>query len=193
MNLLNLPFDTSIHFDDNLRDIANSPNEMKQAVVFLKSLLLNNDLNVSQRLQIIGLIGVYSRILCDFKTARIFLTEAIILSKQCDNQKSQISNQIRLAHVYQWERNYAVSDKMFSNAVSLCDKNPQFKPCLDFAYQHAGKNKFDQGKYIEAHDFFQKALQLRLIKNNQELIESNQLALQTVRQRLLKKTSENTL
>ncbi|MEM9923789.1 MAG: tetratricopeptide repeat protein [Cyanobacteria bacterium P01_D01_bin.50] len=190
MNLLNLPFDTSTHFDDNLRDVANSPDE--QAINFLNS-QLNNNLDVSQKLQIIGLIGVYSRILCDFGTAHIFLSEAIILSQQCDDKKSQLSNQIRLAHLYQWERNYAASDEIFSDAISICDNHPQLKSYLDFAYQHAGKNKFDQGKYIDAEDFFQKALQLRLVKNNQELIESTQLALQTVRQRLLKITSEDTL
>ena len=55
---------------------------------------------------------------------------------------------------------------------------------MDFAYQHAGKNKFDQGKYTEALNLFQKALEIRFIKNDRELIDSTQLALKITRKKL---------
>lgn len=180
----NLPFDVSSHFDQNLRDIPNSPTDMGKAVNFLKLQLQNNDLEASQKLQIMGLIGVYSRVLHDFTNARHYLTEAVALSEQSGNEKSQISNQIRLAHVYQWEENYAVSDRMFSDAIKKCQTHPQLKQYLDFAYQHAGKNKFDQGKYTEALNLFQKALKIRLIKSDRELIDSTQLALEITQDKL---------
>lgn len=47
----------------------------------------------------------------------------------------------------------------------------------DFLYQHMGKNKLDQGEYEEALAHFYKALEIRLVKNNSELIESTQLAI----------------
>ena len=127
MTTKNIPFDMSLHFDDNLRDIPNSPKDMKKAVDFLKSELENNDLEASQRLQIIGLMGVYSRVLCYFSAARRYLKEAITLSEEYGNERSQIVNQIRLAHVYQWEKNYAVSKEMFSDAIAKCENHPQLK------------------------------------------------------------------
>ena len=66
---MNIPFDVSYHFDDNLRDVPNSPIQMQQAVRFLKSQFDSSLHDIDRQIYLAGLIGVYSRMLYDFSTA----------------------------------------------------------------------------------------------------------------------------
>ena len=50
--------------------------------------------------------------------------------------------------------------------------------CEDFLYQHYGKSKLDEEDLKAAFSYFQKALQIRLEKGNEELIRSTKLSIQ---------------
>lgn len=178
---MEIPFDVSFHFDDNLREVPNSPAQMQQAVEFLQFQLNNIDNDTRQKISLLGLIGSYARILHDFSTAKLALTSAFELSDSINDNRLKVINLVRLGHLYQWQLQYALSEILFEDAIAQCTNNPELKLYLDFAYQHMGKCKFDQAQYKQAQFYFEKALELRKLKNDQSLIDSTQLALDTVK------------
>ena len=180
---MNIPFNVSYHFDENLHEVPNAPDDMKAAIAFLQDQL--DQTEATEKLTILGLIGSYSRILKEFETARGALNTAIALSQTLGSAQSELANQIRLAHVEQWHRNFENSDRTFAQIVDRCQNFPELSHYLDFAYQHAGKNFFDQSRYFEAYQLFEKALKLRQLKGDSALIESTQLALDATRNRLI--------
>ncbi len=101
--MVEIPFDVSIHFNDDLREVPNNAGEMRQALAFLRSQLPNAQ-ETDQQIQLLGLIGSYARILQDLSVAEQALTLAIALSEQIGNRRFKTANQIRLAHVYQWQQ-----------------------------------------------------------------------------------------
>lgn len=177
MNIISIPFDVSFHFDERLREIPNAPDEMQRAVDFLLAQVNEAKKNLHQQLYFYGLIGVYARILGDFPLAYNALTTAIALSEELEDESLKAVNQLRLAHLYQWQQQYTLSDRLFRELLVRCVSNPNLEPYLDFVFQHAGKSKFDQGRYATAQKYFQRALTIRLSKGDPTLIESTQFAL----------------
>lgn len=109
---ISIPFDVSFHFDDDLREVPNNPTEMQQALKFLQSQLKDNAIEIKSQIQLLGLIGVYSRILKDFAVAQQALTSAVELSELVGSKQLRTANMIRLAHVYQWQKDYAISEQL---------------------------------------------------------------------------------
>ena len=116
----------------------------------------------------------------DFTLAQQALTSAIELSELVGDRRLETANRIRLAHVYQWRQDYAMSEKLFEEAIANCQCDPDLAYYLDFAYQHIGKCKFDQQQYEAARHYFEAALSLRRSKGDPSLIDSTQLAIDTV-------------
>lgn len=78
--MIEIPFDVSYHFDENLRDIPNNPAQMHQAVEFLQ-FQLQQETTERAILQLLGLLGVYARMLHNFPLAQQALTSALNLSR----------------------------------------------------------------------------------------------------------------
>ncbi|PLZ99070.1 hypothetical protein CEN50_08740 [Fischerella thermalis CCMEE 5268] len=97
---MDIPFDVSFHFDHNLRDVPNAPAQMQQAVEWLQSQLKDNTNNTRKQIELLGLIGVYARMLHDFPTAQQALISAIELSESIGSDRYKTINLIRLAHLY---------------------------------------------------------------------------------------------
>jgi tetratricopeptide (TPR) repeat protein len=87
---------------------------------------------------------------------------------------------IRLAHVYQWQQNYTLSEALFEEVITACQEDLDLTSYLDFAYQHLGKCKLAQNQDREARHYFEQALVLRLDKGDRSLIDSTQLAIAVV-------------
>lgn len=173
--------DLSYRFDEALREVAASPADMHRAIHVLQGQLDQPALETRQGLQILGRIGIYARILHDFTTAEQVLREAIALGEQADNPIATLVNELRLAHVYQWRGQYNLSNQMFMILIARCEQQPALADYLDFIYQHAGKNAFDQGLYADALAYFEQAWTLRRQKQNQGLLASTNFALSIVR------------
>jgi len=181
--MMETSFDISTYFGDNLQDYPNNPTEMRQAVNFWESQLIQPGLDISDRIRLLTRIGTYARTLRDLDRAEEAHKAAITLAESIDHLRFKTQNQIKLAHVYQWQQRYAESKVMFEGAIATCHRDPEVTDFLDFAYQHFGKCKFDQQKYAEARQLFEQALDLRHRKGNQELIDSTELAIATVNAR----------
>ena len=176
-------FDLSYHYDDDLQDVPNNPGEMRQAIDFWQAQLDQPGLEIFQRIKLLGRIGGYARTLRDLDRAEQALTTALKLSKAIESRRLAATNSIKLAHVYQWQQRYIESETMFEAAIALCKNNLEAAPYLDFAYQHFGKCKFDQQKYVEALQCFEQALDIRVKKGDPELIASTELAIATTHSR----------
>jgi tetratricopeptide (TPR) repeat protein len=81
--------------------------------------------------------------------------------------------------VYQWRREFEPADRLF--AAALAAEVPD--PLRGHLHQHAGKCLFDQGRYAEARDHFERALDLRR-DGDPDLLASTELALAGTLRRL---------
>ncbi|MDY7012220.1 MAG: hypothetical protein SVX43_01250 [Cyanobacteriota bacterium] len=178
-------FDVSFHLDERLHEIPNNPEQMQQALDYLQYQLLEPD-EVERRVRarLYGLIGVYARILGDFCRAREALMEAIALSKELRDLRLLTLNLLRLAQVYQWQHQYDFSERLIEEAIGYYTNNPSLKAYLDFAYQYAGKCKFEQQQYEQARWYFEQALVIRQRRGNASLLKATQLVLKITRKRL---------
>ena len=154
--MIDVPFDISYRFDDRLRDVLNSPTEAKQAIVWLQS-QLEVIPDRHEQIQILGLMGGLLRLLGELSSAQKYLALAVEQSDSIGDIRLKMANLIRLAHVYQWQENYAASEAIFNDVIVSCQQNLELKEYLDFAYQHAGKCKFDQRQYEKALAYFNRA------------------------------------
>ena len=179
-----ISFDVSYHFDYRLHDIPNSPAQMQQAVNFLQSEFNKSSHDLNQQIYLAGLIGVYARMLHNFKTSEQALNTALQLCDRIEDRRFKIANSIRIAHLYQWHQQYELSEALFDEILKQCKSDSNLTSYLDFAYQHVGKCKFDRDKYEEARHCFDLALELRQQKGDRSLIDSTKLALKVVQQRL---------
>ena len=183
MKPADIPFDISYAFDKNLREYPCNAQDMRKALTWIIERLEANSFEPHQHIRMAGLAGSLARILRDFKTAHQNLEQALRLAQIANEKKSVTANELRLAHLYQWERQFGTSTAMFDKIIKNCETDVELEAYLDFAYQHAGKNAFDQGHYEQAETFFKKALRIRSQRGNADLIESTELALQAVRKR----------
>jgi tetratricopeptide (TPR) repeat protein len=177
-------FDLSFHINERLHEIPNNPEQMEQALDYLHEQLHENDDNKVVHARIYGIIGIYARILGDFPRARTALLEAIALSKQLKNLRLLALNLLRLAQVYQWQHQYDLSDRLLDEAFAYYTNDFTLKPYLDFAYQYAGKCKFEQQQYEQAQWYFEQALAIRQRRGNAPLLAATQLVLHITRQQL---------
>ncbi|HEY0735936.1 MAG TPA: hypothetical protein VGD69_13570 [Herpetosiphonaceae bacterium] len=176
-----VPFDVSVTYDEQGHEVASRPAEMRRAIGWLSERLAGLDRR--QRARVCGLCGVYARILRDFDAAHAFLHQALDLAAQLGDERLLFNNRIRLAHVYQWQAQYARSNELFENLLATSHDQPLLASLLDFLYQHAGKNAFDQQQYDRAEHYLREALRLRRVKGDLALIESTEHALALVQQR----------
>lgn len=184
MKPADIPFNMEYHFDEHLHDVPDSSLEMTQGVRFLKQQLATRHANDPDRLSILGLLGVYARMLGDLDAAEHYLTEAVALAAESDARRAQTANRVRLAHVHQWQGDFERADELYEDIIRECESSADLDGYLDFACQHYGKSLFDQGRYAEAQALFQRALDLRAQSGNEDLVESTRLAMQAVRARL---------
>lgn len=173
------------YFDENLRDIPTHPEQLKKYVEKLNLDIKSKD-SPKDQVRIMGEMGVYLRQLMQLDEAEQILSKALeLIETHCLGLKFETQQKIRLAHVYQWNKKFIDSNRLFSEVVQSCRNNPELSGYLAFALQHAGKNLFDQGKFADALSCFEEALQIR-VQNNvpKDQIESTQLAIQVTKDRL---------
>lgn len=173
----------SFHFDQDLHEHFEHPVDAEKAI---EELLANLPLGGVERAKSLGKIGACLRILGKLHEAETHLLKAIWLLKGNSAPLTLIlTEEIRLAHVYQWQKNFSKSNEMFEKILQKCSTNEELVDLLDFVLQHAGKNYFDQNRYQDALAAFEKALEIRLSRSSSpELIESSRKAVEVTRQRL---------
>lgn len=91
-----IPFNNSYHIDEHLRDVPDDPEDMALAVSFLREQLATAA-DEEPRRNLLGLLGVFQRMLGDLDEAESCLLEAIEVGERTSDA-AVVQNRIRLAH-----------------------------------------------------------------------------------------------
>ena len=136
---------------------------------------LNAHTDNASRARLLSLRAVVSRILGDLQMAQADGKLALAHAEQTGELRRVAIAQARLAHVLQWRGEFEEADRLFAlaNSTELPDR------LRATMHQHAGKSAYDQGRYIEACNHFEKALELRKVEDP-EMIASTEMALDAV-------------
>lgn len=175
--MVEIPFDVSYHIGEDLRDIPNNATQMRHALSWLCS-QLEEETDRDRQITLLGLMGSYARMLQQLSTARRYISEAIEQAQSIRDSRLETINRIRLAHICHWQEHYAESEALFEEVIVSCQRSAELSEYLDFAYQHAGKCKYDQQQYEAALVYFEKARSLRIEKADPSLIHSTQYAIE---------------
>lgn len=182
MKASEIPFNMEVEIQDDLREAPKSYDDMQRGVAFLKNKIQETNDDEIELASIFSLIGAYARILLELEESENFLNLSLKIYEKHDLKIQAFAVKIRLATTYLWKEQFTKADAFFSSAIKICEKskNQKIKDYLDFVLQHYGKSKFEQKCYNEANKLFIRAMELRAIKGNLELMESSQQALTVV-------------
>jgi len=106
----------------------------------------------------------------------MFLTEAVTLARTLGDRRREAANLIRLATARQYGGQHAEAEAIFREALALTETGDA-ADYEDFALQHLGKCLVETGRVAEAMLCFDRALVLRWMKADAELIASTEQAL----------------
>src|SRR6185437_14484223 len=134
------------------------------------------------RARLLSLRAVVSRILGDLLKAFADAKLALAHAEATGELRRIAIAQARLAHVLQWREEFEEADRLLTlaNSSELPDR------LRATMHQHAGKCAYDQGRYMEACNHFESALDLRK-EEDPELIAQTALALDAVFRRVAEK------
>jgi hypothetical protein len=159
---------------ETLRELVEDPDEMRAVRDRLtdKLAVATSD---AARARLLSLRAVVSRILGELGKALADGREALDYAEATGELRRIAIAQARLAHVLQWRGDFAEADRLFAEANSA-ELPDRLRATM---HEHAGRSCYDQGRYIEACNHFERALELRRVED-QELIARTELALDAV-------------
>lgn len=131
---------------------------------------------MATRLQLLGQIGNDQRALGNLLEADMFLTDAVALARTLGDTRREAMNGIRLATARQYQGQHADAEAIFRAALALAQSGDA-ADYEDFALQHLGKCLVEMGRIDEAVECFDRALVLRWMKADADLIASTEQAL----------------
>ena len=165
---------------DTLREVVEGDeiDELRE-IRDLLTTKVNSATGNAARARLLSIRAVVSRILGDLSKALADGKLALAHAEATGELRRIAIAQARLAHVQQWRGEYEEADQLFAlaNSTELPDR------LRATMHQHAGKCAYDQGRYIEACNHFELALQLRK-EEDPDLIAHTELALDAVFRRV---------
>ncbi len=145
-------------FDSNLHETPSSHEEFYNFISRCRTELANPSPEV--RKSVLAKLGFALRVTRKFDEAKKVFKEAIGLCS-ISNIGPLINAKIRLAHVYQWECRFDLSNEIFEDLEKLYLSKTVSNSIKGTYWQHRGKNEFDQKNYSRALVYFEKALSIR--------------------------------
>jgi len=179
---LELPAEPASHIDQQTQqDVADDPAALAASIEALTAVLAGG-LDEPDELRVRARLGVELRRARRLDEALAVLTAEVALARRVADPARVQHARIRLAHVYQWRREFDVSDALFAEllaAEQLPDRTRAF------TLQHAGRNAYDQRRWAWAAELFAAALAIReRIGAPADQIESSRDALAAASRRM---------
>ena len=169
-----------IYFDENdfLREKCSNENALQKLINEFESAILDwkSSSSLKDLLFLHGSIGNLYRIKGDVKLAIETLSKAVELSEGT----MKLVNLIRLGEALKYAGQHQQALSNFNVAIDQCAKQ-EHSQLLDFAYQHKGKCLLELKEVSEANKCFRKAMDLRVRKGDESLIDSTQRALNFIK------------
>lgn len=160
-------------FDENLIEVFEKEDDIKKYIDNFNK----EDISIAEKEE----LSFYFRVLKEYEKSESYLKECIEFYENKENERKVFINKIRLATLFQCKREFEKSDKIYKELFENIYKFPDIE---DFLYQHFAKNKFLQNDFVLAINFFERALEIRVIKNDEKLLESTKFALDICREKL---------
>ncbi|RXJ04571.1 tetratricopeptide repeat protein [Anaerobacillus alkaliphilus] len=175
-----------IYFDERqfLREKSSSPEKLKQ-YIHEGTLLLDSNINEEERYFLYGVLGNLHRINGQPKDALDYLTMCLNYAEKKEDHAKVIVSTIRLGEAQKYNGDHLNALELFNHALEKCNSHNEGR-YIDFVLQHKGKCLMELSKLKEAENCFLEALNVRLKKNDHELLASTQKALDLV-QSLIRK------
>lgn len=172
----------TFHFNDSLREVPDSTDDWNSYIQYLiDNLTISSDENT--RINLLGQLGTHLRVVGRLDESVTYLKEAIDLCSDKSLLVNRFLNYVRLAHTYQWMKNYELAHENFDLAKDIISSHKINEGLIAFYHQHLGKLFFDQNFYLKSSIEFAKALEIRKrIGANTELIDSSEISLNTSKQ-----------
>ena len=159
---------------ETLRELVENPEELREIRDRLTEKLEPATDNRA-RARLLSLRAVVSRILGDLGKALADGKLALAHAEATGELRRVAIAQARLAHVLQWRGDFAEADRLFEEANSS-ELPDRLRATM---HEHAGRSSYDQGRYMEACNHFERALELRKVEDP-DLIARTELALDAV-------------
>ncbi|MGI5214033.1 WG repeat-containing protein [Plantactinospora sp. CA-290183] len=159
---------------ETLRELVEDPDELRAIRDRLTEKLEPAKDNAT-RARLLSLRAVVSRILGDLGKALADGKLALGHAEATGQLRRIAIAQARLAHVLQWRGDFTEADRLFEEANSS-ELPDRLRATM---HEHAGRSCYDQGRYMEACNHFEKALELRKVEDP-DLIARTELALDAV-------------
>jgi tetratricopeptide (TPR) repeat protein len=137
-------------------------------------------------LALLGYLGNASRILGRTGEAAALLARAVELARGLSDGQSEVANLIRQGEALRYGGDHAAAERLYRAALARVRAAPDALAAYeDFALQHLGKCRLEQGDVAEAIACFEAALTLRRTKGDPDLIASTEAALRLARETAL--------
>jgi tetratricopeptide (TPR) repeat protein len=159
---------------ETLRELVENPDELR-AVRDRLTEKVDPATDNRSRARLLSLRAVVSRIIGDLGKALADGKLALAHAEATGELRRVAIAQARLAHVLQWRGDFAEADRLFAEANSS-ELPDRLRATM---HEHAGRSCYDQGRYIEACNHFERALELRKVEDP-DLIARTELALDAV-------------
>jgi hypothetical protein len=159
---------------ETLRELVEDPEELR-AIRDRLTEKVKPATDNRARARLLSLRAVVSRILGDLGKALADGKLALAHAEATGELRRIAIAQARLAHVLQWRGEFEEADRLFEEANSS-ELPDRLRATM---HEHAGRSCYDQGRYMEACNHFERALELRKVEDP-DLIARTELALDAV-------------
>lgn len=185
IDLKDVPFNMNYTILDNLRDEPVDFVQMQKGIDFLIE-DYNSITDPIDKAYALSRIGNFQRKCWQLDKAEASHKEAFEFFRENKQMAALVCVGIRLAHVYHWKENYGKAQDLFVRCLDICRKSndQNVKRYEHFCLQHMGKCYYDQSIFKEALNCFLRALDLRLLEGNVELINSTTQAIAVTKEKL---------
>lgn len=166
----------SNHYIDE--SLSEQPINRKEFFNYIKELENQNVDNDFEKGKLFSKIGGLYRIYGNLNKSEKFLNSSLELLNEEKNKLQYWVAKIRLAQTYQKQKRIKGSLFLFNKIQKECLKDKKLNTLIDFIYQHKAKVYFDIEDYKKALYYFKKALKIREVKKDNELISSTKFAIE---------------
>jgi HTH-type transcriptional regulator, pleiotropic regulator of extracellular virulence genes len=138
-------------------------------------------------LTLLGYLGNALRILGRTDEAADLLGRAVTLARRLEDGRAEVANLIRQGEAIRYGGDLPGAERLYRAVLTRVLAAPNGPPqglgrYEDFALQHLGKCRLEQGDAAEAIACFERALAIRRLKGDASLIASTEAALRLARE-----------
>jgi hypothetical protein len=174
------PFNVGYSMPDGLRAVPDDPVEMRAAVDWYQQRAAEaGEPGVAARW--LGLAGVSAAVAKELTLAQQILDEALELAQEGGTSRQVHQMRIRRADVLALRGQAEAAARELRDIARDCAERPELADLEDFACQHLAKALLEAGDPEGALAALGRAEQLRLVKDDPELLASTRATIATVR------------